>query len=270
MITQKARRLKSWLQNRLARVNRNALIVMGKEKSGTTAIAALLAARCRQSVTLDIPPLWGEAETQIRDGTLALEEFVKRHAVYFSRQIVKEPCLTFMSAQVVASFPVRRHVMVVRDPRDNIRSILNRVGIAGNLDQIDSESLRRVPQGWETVMDPIWNRCSPEAHYIDVQAHRWVEATKCLSTGDAPRPVVIRYEDFVEAKRKAIDRLASDCGLEASVDIASLLDRQFQPKGNRDINWDEFFGAKNLSRILDICGVNMRALDYRLGDAPST
>lgn len=221
----------------------------------------MVAARCNCSVVLDIPPIWGERETRIRDGDLTLEQFIGEFPWYFSKQIVKEPCLTFMFSEAREAFPHHRHVNVVRDPRDNIRSILNRIDIPGDLERTPADILTRVPVGWNTVVDPLWNRCVTDSHYIDVQAHRWNEAVACQQESATP-PLVIRYEDFNHDKIAAIDDLARQCGLEPKHDISRLLDRQFQPQGDREVTWEEFFGKTNLDRIETICRASMSLMRY--------
>ncbi|MEO0826406.1 MAG: sulfotransferase, partial [Cyanobacteria bacterium J06642_9] len=57
--------------------------------------------------------------------------------------------------------------------------------------------------------------------------------------------------------------LATQLCLEYSTDIEEYVDNQFQPIGNRNISWIDFFGAKNLDRINHICRSKMLSLGYQ-------
>src|SRR4029453_8279736 len=137
--------------------------------SGTSAIAALLAQASRQTLTLDIRRAIDDPALQLRlrFGLETVDEFVDRHRFEFSRQIVKEPALTFCHDALVRSFPQSKFVFVVREPHANVRSILNRLQLPGSLEELDLDSvpsLRR--SAWRLVLDPAWlgHRAS---HYID-------------------------------------------------------------------------------------------------------
>lgn len=263
MIRRLARRFKTWIEP-APQINLEATIVFGKEKCGTTAIAALLAKRTSRSVTLDIPPVWNEEETKIRWGQSTLSSFMDCHPAYFSKDIVKEPCLTFIGEQVFELFPRGKHVLVIRDPRDNIRSIFNRIGFRGDLQQVSDEARGNIPAGWETVVDQKWNG-SPDENYVDVQAHRWNWASRIVDI--SKRLVVIRYEDFMKNKIEAIDQLANELHLKTSGDISKDVDRQYQPQGDRDVSWIDFFGKENLKRIESICGEQMKKFGYEVPDS---
>jgi len=56
--------------------------------------------------------------------------------------------------------------------------------------------------------------------------------------------------------------LAADVGLEVRRPLGATADRQFQPRGDRDVAWVEFFGEKNLDTIDRICADRMRSLGY--------
>ncbi len=45
-------------------------------------------------------------------------------------------------------------------------------------------------------------------------------------------------------------------------DIDEMVDTQFQPKGNSNIDINKFFGKKNKELILKICEKNMKKLNY--------
>jgi hypothetical protein len=74
--------------------------------------------------------------------------------------------------------------------------------------------------------------------------------------------VLIRYEDFLEDKTGEIARLAERLGLARINDISDKVDTQYQPRGNRGIDWHTFFGEGNLKRIERICSDRMHLLGY--------
>ncbi|RME38856.1 MAG: hypothetical protein D6788_06610, partial [Planctomycetota bacterium] len=120
------------VRRRFARPHPAPVIVLGNQKSGTTVIAALLAESAGCAVTLDIffrfrrPVL-----ARLLTGRDSLDRFIRRHPYWFSHPIIKEPSLTFFHDDLRRLFPSARFVFIVRDPRDNIRSILNRLRLPG-------------------------------------------------------------------------------------------------------------------------------------------
>ena len=62
----------------VAEVHVAPVIVMGNAKSGTSAIAHLLADACCLSKTIDIPPLWSPNAQAIMRGELKFADVVKR------------------------------------------------------------------------------------------------------------------------------------------------------------------------------------------------
>jgi hypothetical protein len=238
------------------------IFVLGNQKSGTTAIAALLAELAGLSSTLDIRTWTVAEQDQLHDGSLKFAGFLRRHRLEFSRELIKEPALTFLYDDLRSHFPSSRVVFTMRDPRDNVRSILNRVQRAGDKDVL--EDLAALPEAWQRIIDNRWLGLQHE-HYVDSLAARWNRATD-VYVEHARDMVLIRYEDFVVNKLDTIERLASQLGLAKACDISDKLDIQYQPRGNREITWEEFFGLANLGRIERICGSRMRKFGY----APET
>jgi hypothetical protein len=238
------------------------VIIVGNQKSGTTAIAALLAKYIGQAVTLDITALWGENERRIHDGEKSLMDFALAHKYDFSRPVVKEPCLTFLLPQVRATFPTAKVIFIVRDPRDNIRSILNRLKLPGNQQQLPMETYQRMPNGWEYVLDGTWMGLEGTS-YIDMLAARWERAVALFFEHQA-EAILVQYEAFATDKVATISRLAIDLGIAQQCDITKFLQVQFQPKGNPSVDWNKFFGAENLAIINGRCADTMVRLGYQL------
>ncbi|MEO7239841.1 MAG: sulfotransferase [Sphingomicrobium sp.] len=259
------RRARRLIAERLAVVNRRPLIVLGKEKSGTTAIAALLGEATGLTVTLDIPALFIDGLRPILRGEAELAELIARQRLAFSRDIIKEPNLTYIAGQARACFPEARMVAIVRDPRANIRSVFNRMGIRGDLMELPREAIAGIPAGWRWHFDEPALLGLAGGDYIALAAQRWNRAAEPVLAADSSM-TVIRYEDFVADRVGAIERLAERLGLRVVRDIGDDATRQFQPLGaDRDCPWSDFFGERNLATIERICGPAMARFDYSTG-----
>lgn len=158
-------------------------------------------------------------------------------------------------------FPRARFVFVLRDPRDNIRSILNRLKIPGNLPQLTDQYRESLPTAWELIVDMRWLGASGE-HYIEWLAERW-NLTTDVFLRYQDRMLLSTYEEFLQDKHGEIERLVQSLGLKPVKDIMSKIDVQFQPAGNRNVKWLDFFGSANLDRIEQICAERMRLLNYQ-------
>src|SRR5882724_5729315 len=106
------------LQGMTARVRSNPVFILGNQKSGTSAIATLLAEATGLSLTLDIlPEIKNPRYPQVVRGELRFRDFVRRYKLCFSRHIIKEPNITLLHDRLRAYFPEAQFVFVVRDPR---------------------------------------------------------------------------------------------------------------------------------------------------------
>jgi Sulfotransferase family len=235
------------------------VLVLGNQKSGTTAIAALLAQRLGVRATLDIPALWGDDLERRRAGAGSLRWLAVRHPHAFTAAVVKEPNLTFRYEQARAVFPHSRVVFVVREPRANIRSILSRLGLPGDADELTAAQRAVVPAVWRAVLDPELLGLAPGT-YIETLARRWSAAADIYlrHAGDL---TLVRYEDFVRDKAAVITTIANALGLAVRHDIAASIDRQFQPLGSR-APYEQFFGERNLARIAAIARRPAAQLGY--------
>jgi hypothetical protein len=240
------------------------LFVLGNQKSGTTAIAALLASAGGLTRTLDLAGFSVEEQDQLHDGSLGMRAFVRRHPYPFSSQLVKEPALTFLFDSLIEIFPCRRAVFIVRDPRDNIRSILDRTGLPGDLST--TPSLDDLPAGWRRIVDNRWLGLESE-HYIESLAERWNLAMDIYHR-HAGRLLLVRYEDFLADKRGCIEALAHRADLRVVHDVSEEVDLPYQPPGDASASWLDGFGRRNLERIERICGERMHRFGYRAAAWP--
>lgn len=233
------------------------LFIFGNQKSGTSAIAGLLAAATGERLAADFPGARHPFIGPLLRGETPVPAFVRRNRGAFSASIVKEPSLTFVAPALLGHFSEARGVFILRNPWQNIRSILNRLDLRGDTEQ-------PVP-GTKTI-NPTWSDALsgadlglPPDHFVGILAQRWLRAAEIgQSLGD--RVTLVRYEDFATAKRETIITLAKYAGFAAAGDITPLLDHPFQPKGT-DESPQTFFGP-NLARIEALCGEQARALGY--------
>lgn len=255
------RRLKNLLHLMPIQINHQPIFILGLEKSGTTAIAALLARYSNLSVTLDIPELWGQNIVQIYNNQIHFLDFACKHKVYFSRNIIKEPNMTFIYSRIKEDFPKARFIMIVRDPRQVIRSILNRLDIDGKLTNLPSDSQASLPRGWRYVFDSSWLGINGQT-YIEVIAKRW-DCAADIYLEHKSDMLLVRYENFMDDKVGMIGYIAQELGLVCKQDIREYVNVQYQPRGNRSISLIDFFGLSNLEYIERICGNRMTLFDYK-------
>jgi hypothetical protein len=256
------RRGEEWFEKQTATVSEAPIIVLGNQKSGTSAIAHLLADYGGLSKTIDIPPLWGYEGLRIMHGRRRFSAVVEENPHYFSTEVIKEPMMTFFVEQVVEQFPEAQYVFVVRDPRDNIRSLLNSRDLPGDRATLsEQDSMHLSPP--HVLLDADAWRVRAD-NYVELLSKRWILATRAVKKlRDAGRPLkVLRYEDFMSDKLESIRRMAESLSIEKRNSISDKLDVPFQPSGNRKVRWDDFYGEYNLSTIHDICAEEMREFEY--------
>lgn len=239
------------------------VFVLGNQKSGTSAVAALLARACGLSYDIDLGGLRvPEYERIYTDPKTFAGVLTDRAGIEFSKELVKEPNLTFLLPQLQSLHPRSRHAFVIRDPRANIRSICNRLKIPGNLPRIDPATYPEISPIWEAILYNHWvGDEARELNYIGRSAERWRKAAD-LYLAAGPETQLIRYEDFNQAKLTAIEDLATRLGLEVKHDVSPYLDVQYQRAGKKVTDYTAFFGADNLATIKQECGPAMAKLGY--------
>jgi hypothetical protein len=234
---------------------------LGNQKSGTSAIAHLLARFGGLTKTVDIPETWWPALGELLSGRLGLQDLANRHPHRFASDLIKEPNLTFLYAQVRDLHPDGSFLFVVRDPRDNVRSMLNRIKVPGHLSSLDL-ARTEVSSHWRPVFDPdLWSLPTGSSHYVEVLAARWNRAAD-VYLEHREEMLLVRYEDFLADKAGMIQGLALRLGVPQRNMLGGGLDIQYQPRGQHGISWMEFFGSRNLLRIENTCAGRMQELGY--------
>jgi hypothetical protein len=237
------------------------IFVFGNQKSGTTAIAALLSRATGLSMKRDFHGAREPHLSRLLHGELTIDRFVAANKYTLSHAIIKEPNLTFVADRLMGHFGCSKAVFIVRDPRTNIKSLLSRLSIPGNLDSLPLDDMWLPNATWRSILEGR-DLDLRHTHYIDIQAHRW-NAAATVYYGHADRYVLLRYEDFLRNKTESINSLASSLNLEIIEDVAPYVDAQYQRASDKRISVPAFFGEQNLSRINTICAEYMNLLQYQ-------
>ena len=254
-----------WARNQVARPHPSPVFVLGNQKSGTSAIAALLGHLTGLSTAIDLRREVGrQIYPTIVRGEISFDELIRRNRLDFSRAIVKEPNLTFFYDDLRERYPSSRFVFVVRHPADNLRSILNRLSIDGDLPKLEQRHRDNVDPGFDLVLNGAWMGLVSGSHYIDRLCARW-NACCDVYLQNKQAFELIRYEDFVADKISSLTGLAEATDLAPRYDIRNQIDRPFQRSGQRDVDLADFFGI-NLRRITENCGEKMNSMGYPVGD----
>jgi hypothetical protein len=232
--------------------------VLGNQKTGSTAVARLLAALGRLSITTDIPPLQTPT-THLPNDPEQVAAVLQRYRYYFRRDLVKENELTPATDALLEVLPHARPVFVVRHPAHNIRSILDRVELPGHPKPLDALSLPN--NGWRPIVTSrLFGIEAPD--HITALAKRWSHMT-AIYERHRDRLHLVRYEDFMADKAQTIRTLAERLGIEPKRDIQPLLDVPFQPRGaHRSTALSSFFSDEALDIITRHCATGMEVLDY--------
>lgn len=249
---------------RNAVVNKKPWFILGNHKSGTTAISTLLSLASGRTLTSDftraIP--YPCMQLELRYKLLLFSDFIEKYKFEFSNELIKEPFLTFFFEELYQHFPEAKYLFIVRDPYQNIKSILNRLKIPGSLQDIDLfhwEELNKTPS-WRTKLQSEMIGF-PSDNYIESMSYRWKVATQIYLMNEK-KFILVKYEDFIQDKEEYIYELCKKMTLNVNNDISANINVQYQPKGQEHIEIEDFFGKLNLKKIERICGENMKKLEY--------
>ena len=255
----------------LYKVREDPVVIFGNQKTGTSAIAALLARATGNDYDIDIAGFRNPEYTRLHAGEVDFRELVEKRArIEFSKGVVKEPNLTFLQQQVRDAFPRARYVFINRSPHANIRSILNRLDLPGNLPELSQEQQASMSPIWRAILYNEWvtsvgggvpNVSQVQSNYVGAAAERWVSAVEQYLPY-AEDTALVRYEDFNQNKQGTIERLAQTLGMPVTTDIADRVDTQYQPKGKRTTDYLSFFGAENLRIINETTAPYLERFNY--------
>lgn len=250
-------------RRKMSTINPEPILVLGNQKSGTSAIAALLGEATGLTYTIDVFCFFGDAERKLLEGEVDFDAFVERACFRFSRDIVKEPSFIAFYDELTSRFSSAAFVFVVRNPVDNIRSILDRLNLPGDRKHLKDQHWERVREessAWKMILEGTLYGHEGK-NYVETLARRWRKSAR-LYLSNRDRLTKIRYEAFNREKEAQIYGLARRLGLEVSNDIGDKVDVQYQPKGRTSVDTKAFFGHRNLEVIHDVCRPEMDALGY--------
>lgn len=231
------------------KIEKKPILILGNQKTGTSAIASLLGEATGESYTIDVFCHLGDLQKSLVEEKLSFRQFMSNSKDFFSKKIIKEPSFTFYYHELISLFPDAEFVLVIRDPFENVRSICSRLKIDGDYEGT-ADQIRELTYDWRLIADGDYYQ-HKGVNLIETLAKR---AAACYSIykKNKNRIQLIRYEDFSKAKIDEIKRLASAVGLEVKNDVASIANHQFQPKGS-SVSADEFFSRKNYQLIAEAC-----------------
>lgn len=268
----KPNRIRSWLRRRklnflslrtvfIGNSKPSPLFILGNQKSGTTAVAALLAIATKKSVALDLPemnePIISWAYREDSDFKTIIKYYL---SPAFAKNIIKEPGLTLLFEKKIQNlYPNSPKIFIVRHPLQNIRSQLDWVKYPGDLDTFDIKKAELTPERLR-----VFNNEGQDfgADYIRILAQRWCDMADVYLRNQEDM-ILVKYEDFIQKKSTYIASLAAKLNWEIVHDISSEANTEFQPKGkNQSKEPIDFFKKKNYETILEICGERMAKFGY--------
>ena len=245
-------------------VNSKPLFILGNQKSGTTVIANLLSQATSKSLTSDFQSAISHKTLQLELDfhLLKFSDFIQDYKYEFSKDIIKEPFLSYYIDELINEFPKAKFVLIIRSPFQNIRSILNRLIVPGNLEKINFDTYH------EIIKTPVWKLAMQSnmlgiysSHYIEAMANRWNYIVNSYLK-NSNRIHLVKYEDFLNDKGTFIYNLSNNLELKILENIEKDVNVQYQPKGNAEIDLKDFFGAVNYKMIERLCKENLKKLGY--------
>lgn len=242
------------------KINDNPIFLFGYQKAGTTAISVLFSEATGLSVTAELKKqLIKPQYKEVYQGDLGFDRFIEINKIDFSKEVIKENYLIFYFKQLIERFPNAKSVFIVRDPRDNIRSILNRLNLSG--DQQKKSDIKNLPMVWRQFLDNKWLTGKESENYIEALAYSWQKAADIYKLYEN-NMILIRYEDFLKEKTKVINEICKTLECEIKKDITPLVDVKYNLAGNKNVVWEKFYGMKNLDKINEICAEGMKFFNY--------
>ncbi len=251
-------------------------IILGHQKTGTSAIASLLALMTGASYSQD--PFYhvdmGAAEV-LRKTTIWPEHLAlaaRQHPHLFRSQIVKDPDFIYFFEQLKPVYPSAKFVFVARRPEDMIRSIVGRLGLTVEALEKPAEALRdQLPnQHWFAVLGGLGDRQSTPSESgesatppsaIWTLLKRWTECNQCFFENERAMHL-IRYEDFNQDKLSTIQELAAYLKMPARHDISDSINRQFQPSGRSRAGKITLTNFATASELLPTVTNQLQTLGY--------
>ncbi len=236
------------------------IFFLGNQKSGTTAISSLFALAAGKSIATWVPGFSQPILEALWQHRITLPEAIRtKGAIEFSKEVIKECNLTFFHPTLRMQYPTAPMVFIVRDPRENLRSVLSYLQIPGSLPTLLPVYTPKRRE-WQYIIDNSWMDIAATS-YITSMASRWMRAAETYL--HAPEQfILIRYEDFQADKPGTIRALCEKLEHPVQKDFEPWLHYPFQPRHPSQQSWETFFGLENLTAIEQICARGMDAFHY--------
>lgn len=245
------------------------MVVLGHQKTGTTAIGNLLANAVGLSFSND-PIYWIEPSN-----ALALDELIRNPEHFLQkrnrlnrkkrlfRAVVKDPDYILALDTVFKLYPAAKFLFIARNPAQVIRSIFNRLKLQGTSEArfIATSDMYRGTSNWSYVLNGEGE--TDRLTVVERLAARIEKATEKYIQNQSKLHLV-KYEDFSADKLGIILALAESMGFQVRNDISAKLDIAFQPKGNANLSLLEFFGEDNIARIQCHCPKTLHKFGYTI------
>jgi len=228
------------------------VLVLGFQKSGTSAITALLGIATGKSYAIDFPDFRQGLLERLQAGSCSLRWALRwRAGRQCARELVKECNLILFYEQLRRCYPHSPKVFVLREPRANIRSVLDRLHLPGQMGRGGIHNWVSSPE-WRGVLDGGWLGLPNPEPPLSL-AWRWRLAAETYWRYRREMELV-HYEAFCRNKSQVIHDLADRLCLPVRRDITPWLDFPFQSPGTPRTDWTNYFGAEQLARIEGVCG----------------
>jgi hypothetical protein len=199
----------------------------------------------------------------LHQGALPIQDLIAKYPYLFAFDLIKDPNFALWAGDLMDAFPDAVSFAIVRDPRQNIRSIFDRVGLDGRVSDISRVRFDpNIPKPWISYLKGEYHN-NGHQNPVRVAAKRWSQINEAI-LAHKDRIKIIKYENFVLAKEESILDLLYYAGFSHENEINDLVDVQFQPAGRTKIAPLQFFGDKNYAEIVKCCYATASKLGYTL------
>jgi hypothetical protein len=237
------------------------LFIFGNQKSGTTVIAILLSKLSGMSATLDLTKenLYPDYDKLMREN-MSFDYFINKNRIDFSKKIIKDPFLALFYNKLRNRYKHAKFIFIIRDPRDNIRSILNRLKLPGTIESLNEVEFKKYGPGWKLALNNEWLGINSN-NIIMQLSHRWNYYYN-IYKNNMDNLYLIKYEDFVANKVGIITEICHKFSLPIKNDITHKVNLNYNIKGDNKRSLEKFFGKRNLLEIEKICKEGMNFFNY--------
>jgi hypothetical protein len=229
------------------------IVVIGHQRSGTSAIASLLSAAAAVRLVDDPPWTYTPNVRQVYGDGAATTTYLEEHRTDFEFGILKAPALTPLAPFIERWKPSLRFVVVVRNPRDTVAASLE-----WRRHRDDDSDFNFWDLGWLGI---------EETDRLRALAWRWRRYMEMAE--QLKRATWVSYDCFCCDKEGTVRRLVAALGLEECACVASLTERQFKKNfGDRRIRgldrWRSEFSVEQVEQIDALCDSTWRRVEQRL------